>query len=235
MKLAVALALVVGAAAQSPRERAEALLAQMNTTEKLALFSGSCGEMGYVGNVCGNARLGVPPLKMNDGPQGFRDDRHLGTTTAWPAALSFAATWCANATRAWGAAMGAEFRAKGANVQLGPGVCVARVPQNGRNFEYVSGEDPFLGYTLVQPLVEGIQSQKVVANAKQCASRAAIIRPPSPRRALPKPRAPFGLSPSHKRRPLPLSLPPPPVPHPRRARAARAAGSRTIRRPTARP
>ena len=131
--------------------------------------------------------------------------------------------------------MGAEFRAKGANVQLGPGVCVARVPQNGRNFEYVSGEDPFLGYTLVQPLVEGIQSQKVVANAKQCASRAAIIRPPSPRRALPKPRAPFGLSPSHKRRPLPLSLPPPPVPHPRRARAARAAGSRTNRRPTARP
>ena len=180
MKLAVALALVVGAAAQSPRERAEALLAQMNTTEKLALFSGSCGEMGYVGNVCSNARLGIPPLKMNDGPPGFRDDRHLGTTTAWPAALHVAATWCENATRAWGAAMGAEFRAKGANVQLGPGVCVARVPQNGRNFEYVSGEDPFLGYTLVQPLVEGIQSQKVVANAKQCASRAAIIRPPLP-------------------------------------------------------
>ena len=25
----------------------------------------------------------------------------------------------------------------GANVQLGPGVCLARVPVNGRNFEYV--------------------------------------------------------------------------------------------------
>ncbi len=62
--------------------------------------------------------------------------------------------------------MGAEFFGKGANVQLGPGVNVARVPRNGRNFEYISGEDPFLGYTLVQPAVAGIQSQGVIANAK---------------------------------------------------------------------
>ena len=30
----------------------------------------------------------------------------------------------------------------GANVQLGPGMCLARIPRNGRNFEYISGEDP---------------------------------------------------------------------------------------------
>ena len=41
--------------------------------------------------------------------------------------------------------MAAEFKAKGANIQLGPGVGVARVPLAGRNFEYLSGEDPFLG------------------------------------------------------------------------------------------
>ena len=40
------------------------------------------------------------------------------------------------------------------------------MPRNGRNFEYLSGEDPFLGYTLVQPAVQGIQSQGVIANAK---------------------------------------------------------------------
>ena len=51
-------------------------------------------------------------------------------------------------------------------VQLGPGVCVARIPRNGRNFEYLSGEDPFLGYALVQPAVVGIQSQGVIANVK---------------------------------------------------------------------
>lgn len=47
-----------------------------------------------------------------------------------------------------------------------PGLCVARVPKNGRNFEYLSGEDPFLGYHLVQPVIQGIQQNKVVANAK---------------------------------------------------------------------
>ena len=47
--------------------------------------------------------------------------------------------------------MGREFRDKGANVQLGPGVCLARVPVNGRNFEYLSGEGK--DYTLVYILI----------------------------------------------------------------------------------
>ena len=33
--------------------------------------------------------------------------------------------------------MGQEFFAKGTNVQLGPGLNVMRLPQDGRNFEYV--------------------------------------------------------------------------------------------------
>ena len=66
----------------------------------------------------------------------------------------------------WGIAMGEEFYQMGANVQLGPGVCVARVPKNGRNFEYVSGEDPFLGYTMAKAAVSGIQSEGVIANLK---------------------------------------------------------------------
>ena len=67
--------------------------------------------------------------------------------------------------------MGKEFFAKGANVQLGPGVCLARVPRNGRNFEYLSGEDPFLGHELVQPVIKGIQDNNVVANAKHYVSQ----------------------------------------------------------------
>ena len=50
--------------------------------------------------------------------------------------------------------MGVEFHGKGSNVQLGPGLCVARVPRNGRNFEYLSGEDPYLGYRMVQPAIQ---------------------------------------------------------------------------------
>jgi beta-glucosidase len=65
-----------------------------------------------------------------------------------------------------GVAMGEEFKAKGAHVQLGPGMNVQRVPTNGRAFEYISGEDPVVGRELVPPIIKGIQSTKVLANAK---------------------------------------------------------------------
>lgn len=147
-----------------PAKRAALLVGYMNLSEKVHLFHGS--GSGYVGNVEGNSRLGIPAIRMNDGPQGFRDNVHPGSSTAWPCSLAIGATFDRAAAYAWGAAMGDEFFRKGSNVQLGPGMCIARVPRNGRNFEYISGEDPYLGYVLVQPVVTGIQAQGVVANAK---------------------------------------------------------------------
>jgi beta-glucosidase len=148
----------------SPADRAEQLVAAMSFKEKVHYLHASCH--GYTGNVCANERLGVPPIRMNDGPQGFRDNAHPGTSTAWPCALAIAATFDEAAAGAWGAAMGEEFYGKGANVQLGPGLCLARVPWNGRNFEYLSGEDPHLGARMVGPVVRGIQAQGVAAVAK---------------------------------------------------------------------
>ena len=120
-------------AAADPGSRARELLGRMTLDEKLALFHGSC--LGYVGDVCANERLGIPAIRMNDGPQGFRDNAHPGTTTQWPCGLAIAATFDERAAWKWGDAMGDEFWRKGANVQLGPGMNVARVPHNGRNFE----------------------------------------------------------------------------------------------------
>ena len=62
--------------------------------------------------------------------------------------------------------MGEEFRIKGANVQLGPGLNVARIPQNGRNYEYISGEDPFLGAKMAVAAISGIQDKGIIATAK---------------------------------------------------------------------
>ena len=69
----------------------------------------------YVRRVQGNARLGIPPLQMNDGPQGFRDmnNSHDGFSTAFPSGLTVAATWDVEMAAAWGNAMGAEFAGKG--------------------------------------------------------------------------------------------------------------------------
>lgn len=66
----------------------------------------------------------------------------------------------------WATALGAEFRAKGANMILGPSINVHRVAKNGRNAEYISGEDPYFGAALVPAYVRGVQSQKVMANVK---------------------------------------------------------------------
>ena len=120
----------------------------------------------YVGNVIANTRLGIPALNLNDGPQGFRDNANPGTTTQWPSAQTAATTWNLESIYAWGQAMGEEFAGKGANVQLGPGMNIARIPVCGRNFEYMAGEDPYFGSTVVGPAIQGIQSQGVIANAK---------------------------------------------------------------------
>ena len=155
--------------ALSPKQRAQALVEKMTYEEKAGMLHGygaQTDDWPYVGNVAAIDRLGIPALRYNDGPQGFRDDKLPGTSTAWPSGLTAGASWDKHTVYNWGKGMGVEFYKKGANVQLGPGVCVARVPHNGRNFEYISGEDPFLGYTLVQPAVKGIQDQGVIANVK---------------------------------------------------------------------
>lgn len=106
---------------------------------------------------------------MQDGPQGFRTTDRTGgpgTSTAWPSALSVAASWDTDLLYRWAEAMAAEFAAKGANIALGPGIGMARVPTAGRNFEYLCGEDPVLGSAFATAVVKGIQSQGIMANAK---------------------------------------------------------------------
>ena len=60
-----------------------------------------------------------------------------GTSTQWPSGLTVAHTWDRDLFLQWGTAMGAEFAAKGANVQFGPGVNIARMSNGGRSFEYL--------------------------------------------------------------------------------------------------
>ena len=57
---------------------------------------------------------------------------------------------------------------EGRHILLGPAVNIHRSPLCGRNFEYM-GEDPFLASTMVVPLIEGIQSQQVLATIKHFA------------------------------------------------------------------
>jgi beta-glucosidase len=145
----------------TPDGRAEILILQMTLDEKIAMVHGLDGS--YVGNVPGNARLGIPALRLQDGPAGVGG----GTTgvTAFPAPLAVAASWDVVLMRQYAAALAAEERGKGTNVQLAPMMNMTRVPQAGRNFEGY-GEDPYLAAAMAAAGVLGIQSQGVIATAK---------------------------------------------------------------------
>ena len=68
-------------------------------------------------------------------------------------------------------AHGREGSARGIHRLLAPGVNFYRTPFSGRSFEYMTGEDPFLGAVLVPAVVKGIQSNRVMATTKHYAAQ----------------------------------------------------------------
>ena len=120
---------------------------------------------GYSRNSGCAYECGRKTFRWDNGPQGFGDDVKPGTTTQLPSTLNMAATFDPQLANEWGTAMGEEFWNKGTNIQEGPGINVARIMRNGRNFEYISGEDPRLGSIMVVPVIDGIQ-KNVMAIAK---------------------------------------------------------------------
>lgn len=167
MALLVAAALLAHAAVaqtSSPanvEERVNHLLARMTLDEKIELIGG-------VTNFGTHAipRLGIPGMMMSDGPLGVHD---YGPVTAFPAPILLAASWDTPLALEVGKMMGRDARARGVHIILAPGMDIYRSPMCGRNFEYL-GEDPYLASRMAVALIEGIQSQRVMATAKHFAA-----------------------------------------------------------------
>ena len=138
-------------------KRVESILQSMTLDEKI-LIIGGINDF-YIRAI---PRLGLSELRMSDGPLGVHD---YGPTTAYPAGIALAASWDTDLARRVGISMGQDARARGVNFILAPGMNIYRAPMNGRNFEYL-GEDPYLASRLAVSLIEGIQSQGVIATAK---------------------------------------------------------------------
>src|SRR5262245_21874119 len=83
--LALSLATENPAHANGVEARVESILGQMTLEEKVDYISGVDGFF-----VRGIPRLGVPKLKMADGPVGVRN---FGPATAMAAGIGLAATW----------------------------------------------------------------------------------------------------------------------------------------------
>ena len=169
--LLMSLVLLVSAApALAASGRVEALLAALTLAEKVALMHGAEDPLTAMGSpdqrgagyVPGAPRLGIPPLRLTDGPAGIRTAR---TATALPAPVALAASFDAGLARRFGAVLGGEARAANQDVVLAPMVDLVRTPLAGRNFETL-GEDPYLAERIAAAEVEGIQSAGAIATLK---------------------------------------------------------------------
>ena len=69
-------------------------------------------------------RLGIPAIKMTDGPHGARGIIAKGgpTSASFPMGTAMASTWNTELMGRVGAALGEETRAKSAHILLGPTV-----------------------------------------------------------------------------------------------------------------
>src|SRR6266853_2665025 len=136
--------------------RANAMLKQLSLEEKIDLIGGVNDF--YIREI---KHIGLPALKMADGPFGVRN---YGPSTAF-GGIGLAASWDPDLAQRIGAVIGQDARARGVHFMLGPGVNIYRAPMCGRNFEYF-GEDPFLSARTTVAYIKGMQSQGVSSTVK---------------------------------------------------------------------
>ncbi|MGC2401418.1 MAG: glycoside hydrolase family 3 C-terminal domain-containing protein [Acidobacteriaceae bacterium] len=157
-------------------QRVQDLLSRMTLEEKVAMLRGADWMQSVP-----NERLGIPSIKMADGPIGIRswggpssetngaNAKVQVETTAFPAGVAMAATWDTELLQQEGQAIGQEMKALGRDMILGPTVNINRTPLWGRNFEGY-GEDPYLTSRLGVAYIKGVQGEGVIATVKHFAA-----------------------------------------------------------------
>ena len=143
-------------------EKIENLIAQMTLEEKVSMLAGASHW-----TTVPVERLGIPAIKVTDGPNGARGSQARGgpSSACFPVGIALAATWNPELVERVGMALAEETKAKGAHILLAPTVNIHRSPLNGRNFECYS-EDPYLSGRMATAYINGLQSQGVGACIK---------------------------------------------------------------------
>jgi len=149
------------------------VLRQLTLEEKVSMVHGNSNWTSG-----GVPRLGLPPIWMDDGPLGVREESGGGyqltngsddAATGMPATLGLAATWNPKLAYSYGTVIGAEAFRRGKNIMLGPSLNIQRTPLCGRNFEYM-GEDPFLTSRIAVGYIQGQASEGITGTAKHFAA-----------------------------------------------------------------
>ena len=142
--------------------KVEQLIAQMSLEEKVSLLAGA--DLWHTVPV---ERLGIPQIKVTDGPNGARgaEGDMAPRSVCTPVGVALAATWNTDLVTQVGKVLGEETKTKGAHILLAPTVNIHRSPLAGRNFECYS-EDPYLTAKMAVAYIKGLQSKGVGACIK---------------------------------------------------------------------
>ena len=146
--------------------RVDKLLSQMTLEEKMALIRGASEDpatnQGQAGYLTGAPRLGIPPIRMSDGPPGVLTRQPSQAETA---TMGLAATFSVKDAEANGVVIGREAKSLGIDVVLEPFINIDRDITFGRGYN-TYGEDPVLTGAMGAALIRGIQGQGVMTQAK---------------------------------------------------------------------
>ncbi|KAK9350900.1 glycosyl hydrolase family 3 N terminal domain-containing protein [Lipomyces doorenjongii] len=142
--------------------KADAFVANLTLEEKVILLSG-VAQGPCIGNIAPIPRVGFQGLCLQDGPLSIRQATYA---SVFPAGLTAAASWDKGLIYSRGLYLGAEFKAKGAHVALGPVAGpLGRSGYGGRGWEGFS-PDPYLTGVAMEQTISGMQRSGVQANAK---------------------------------------------------------------------
>jgi beta-glucosidase len=146
--------------------RVDKLLSQMTLEEKTALIRGAFEDpatnQGQAGYLAGVPRLGIPPIRMSDGPPGVLTRLPSQAETA---TMGLAATFSVKDAENNGIVIGREAKSLGIDVVLEPFINIDRDITFERGYN-TYGEDPVLTGAMGAGLIKGIQSQGVMSQAK---------------------------------------------------------------------
>jgi beta-glucosidase len=146
--------------------RVDKLLSQMTLEEKMALIRGASEDpatnQGQAGYLRGMPRLGIPPIRMSDGPPGVLTRLPSQAETA---TMGLAATFSVKDAEDNGAVIGREAKSLGIDVVLEPFINIDRDITFERGYN-TYGEDPVLTGVIGAGLIRGIQGQGVMSQAK---------------------------------------------------------------------
>jgi beta-glucosidase len=146
--------------------RVDKLLHAMTLEEKIAMMHGGDEDpatyQGQAGYLPGVPRLGIPALRLADGPPGVLT---RVSSTALTATMGVAATFSRDDARQNGMVIARDARALGMDVVLQPFINMDRDLTFERGYN-TFGEDPLLTGQIAAAEIEGVQSQGIMAQAK---------------------------------------------------------------------